>query len=175
MSKGEKFWAIISIILVVAFLGASIWLIAIAAEAFTKIAVAIIGAAAVIMAAILKYSLELKKEREHREWLAKQENYKELLGKIGDFARGREDADDALTSAHLGSWAFGDHSVMKSTNAFMRSRTRDDLIQLLRDIRESLQQPELPLDFFKEYDTDVLFPRKVIEGLEGKKENSGDK
>jgi hypothetical protein len=122
MSKDEMFWSIISIVLVVVFLVASIWLIAIVVEAFAKIAVAIIGAAAVIMGTILKYSFELKKERNHRELLAKQENYKELLSKIGDLVRQKPEAEDSLTSTHLGSWAFGDLSVMMSTNAFIKKK-----------------------------------------------------
>jgi hypothetical protein len=176
MSKDEKFWSIISIVLVVVFLVASIWLIAIAAEAFAKIAVAIIGAAAVIMGTTLKYSFELKKERNHQEWLVKQENYKELLSKIGDFVREKPGAVDSLTSSHLGSWAFGDLSVMTSTNAFIKSKSRDDLLTLLRNIRESLQQPELPDDFFDDYDTKVLFSRELSPGLkEDEKKDSNDK
>ncbi len=195
MSKDTWFWSIFSAALIVIFLVASIWLIFIAAESFTKIAVAIIGAAAVVLGAVVKHSLELererihreglaKQERDHREWLAKQENYKELLGRIGNFARknpSEKDARDSLTSSHLGSWAFGDLTVMKSTNAFIKNRKRNDLVALLEDIRKSLQQSELPKDFFKDYDANVLFPTevKIVDGLEGngdmEKENDKEK
>jgi hypothetical protein len=106
--------------------------------------------------------------------MAKQDNYKDLLSKVGTFARNERndpEAGDALSSAHLASWAFGDRKVLEATNAFQRRADTETLVSLLEAVRDSLgYKDDLPEDFTRNpnrYDPTVLFPGgdKPVGGL----------
>jgi hypothetical protein len=90
-----------------------------AATAIAKIAgaitAAIIGLVGTLMAAILNHANQLDAQRKQAAFTARQDNYKELLSKVGAFARAGSnytEAGDDLSSAHLASWAFGDQKVL---------------------------------------------------------------
>jgi len=118
------------------------------------------------MTAILNHANQLDAQRKQAAFMAKQDNYKELLSKVGDFARADKTnpkAGDELSSAHLASWAFGDLKVLESTNKFQKRPDQETLVNLLEAVRDSLGYHEyLPsTDFVRDrdkYDPGVLFP-----------------
>ena len=107
-----------------------------------KVSIAVIGVAGVIVAAVVKHGFDLERERRQAEYIAKQKNYTELLATIGNFARNKEGAYDALCSAHIASWAFGDKGVILATNAFLANPSIEVLTRLLREIRLSLEDKD---------------------------------
>jgi hypothetical protein len=109
--------------------------------------------------------------------MAKQDNYKELLSKVGAFARDDEpysEAGDQLSSAHLASWAFGDLRVLESTNKFQQDPDQGTLLDLLEAVRDSLgYQENLSKDLIRDrykYDPEILFPEGRKKGLRSGKE-----
>jgi hypothetical protein len=170
MSRRERtILTIVTVLLVLSALVAAIWLVYLAATAIAKIAgaitAAIIGLVGTLMAAILNHANQLDAQRKQAAHMAKQDNYKELLSKVGAFARADEqysEAGDQLSSAHLASWAFGDLRVLESTNKFQQRPDQETLLDLLEAVRDSLgYQDDLSKDFVRDrdkYDPGVLFP-----------------
>jgi hypothetical protein len=161
------------VVIVSASLGVVLWMVYLAAAVAIKIAVALIAVTGGFITAIINHTLQLEKDRaSHAQQLeegrieaerrAKQENYKDLLSKVGAFARQLPSSADELTSAHLASWAFGDLDVLIATNRFQRTRDRASLLELLAAIRLSLQSDSLPDYRMKEYDSTVLFPPEQV-------------
>ncbi len=143
----------------------SIYIVIEVAALAAQVVAAIIAVVGTMVAAIAKHGFELEKQRRHAVYLEKQKAYSELLAKIGDFARGKAGAADALSSAHLASWAFGDLPVLEATNAFQRNPTQDTLLRLLGAMRKNLQNAEVPKAFMASYDAAVLFPTEERKGL----------
>lgn len=164
---------IILVIIIVLILVSCAWLAYEAYKFAKEMAVAVSGLGTGVILAYVKYVFDLRKDRQQRESLAKQRNYKELLSKIGDFVRDSEGADDAIVSAHLGSIAFGDKTVIAATNKFMgkisEDTATDNLLYLLKTIRSKSGLEVLDENFWKGYDVEILFPEKVQVGLKRKK------
>jgi hypothetical protein len=196
MSRRERtILTIITVLLVLFSLVAASWLVYLVATAIVTatakiagaIAAAVIGLVGTLMAAILNHANQLDAQRKHEEYRAKQDNYKELLSKVGAFARADSSvtkaAGDDLSSAHLASWAFGDREVLESTNRFQRYPKRETLLGLLEAVRDSLDyKGDLPEDFTRNtdrYNPSVLFapagttetgPFEELEALEAERD-----
>jgi hypothetical protein len=136
----------------------SLWLVLRVATLAAQVAAAVVAVVGGIVAAVVKHGLDLENQRRHAAFLEKQKNYATLLAMIADFARNREGAQDQLSSAHLGSWAFGDLPVLSATNAFQIDPCAEKLVELLATIRQALQQEPLPAGFQSTYRADILFP-----------------
>jgi hypothetical protein len=174
MSRSERtIWTIVALLLVLSSVAAASWLVYLVATAIATatakiagaIAAAVIGLVGTLMAAILNHANQLDAQRKQAEHMAKQDNYKELLSKVGAFARAGSnytEAGDDLSSAHLASWAFGDREVLESTNSFQRDPGTETLLNLLEAVRDSLDyKDDLPEDFTRNkdrYDPKVVFP-----------------
>jgi len=182
--NARTIWTIVALLLVLSSLVAAGWLVYLAVAAIATataklagaIGAAVIGLVGTFMAAILNHANQLdaqrkdhanqlEAQRKHAEFLAKQENYKELLSKVGAFARAGSNSTEAgadLSSAHLASWAFGDQEVLEATNKFQNHPDRETLLNLLEAVRDSLDyKDDLPDDFPRNtdrYDPKVLFP-----------------
>jgi len=149
------------------------------------ITAAIIGLVGTLITAVINHANQVDAQRKQAAFMAKQENYKDLLSKVGTFARNeRNDPEtgDALSSAHLASWAFGDQKVLEATNKFQRRPDTETLVSLLEAVRDSLgYKDDLPEDFTRNpnrYDPKVLFPGgdKPVGGLpSGEEETQKDK
>jgi hypothetical protein len=170
---------IVIILSILLSLGVGVWLVYLAVGAIAKIAgvitAAIIGLVGTLITAVLNHANQLDAQRKQAAFMAKQENYKELLSKVGTFARNEKndpEAGDALSSAHLASWAFGDRKVLESTNKFQQRPDTETLVTLLEAVRDSLgYKDDLPEDFTRDpnrYDPKVLFPGgdKPVGGLQ---------
>jgi hypothetical protein len=171
MSRRETtIWTVVLVLLVLSSLVSAIWLVYLAATAIAKIAgvitAAVIALVGTLMSAIINHVNQLDAQRKQEASMAKQDNYKELLSKVGDYARADKSdpkAGEPLSSAHLASWAFGDQKVLESTNKFQNDPNTDTLINLLEAVRDSLGYHEdLPSTEFvrnpDKYDPSVLFP-----------------
>ena len=141
-------------------------------SAAAQVAAAVVAVVGGIMAAVAKHGFDLERERRHAEFLAKQKHYAELLATIGNFARKKENSFDALCSAHLASWAFGDFNVLKATNALMEKPESATLVALLAAMRDSLgEKGDSTSMAFKEklsaagYKTELLFGPRTGEGF----------
>ena len=172
MKEKETGWTIFVVVLTLVLLGVAGWIVYVAGSVLIKVAVAVIAVAGGIITAVANHTLQLEKDRASHalqlekdrieaERRAKQENYKELLSKVGDFARRQPTADDALAAAHLASWAFGDLEVLAVTNQFQVNRDRESMLVLLSAVRKSLQGGELPSSFVEKYNADVLFAEET--------------
>jgi hypothetical protein len=176
VSRRGILWTVLVVLLVLLLVGVGIWFVYLAATAIAKIVGVIIAAVitliGTLIAAIINHSLTIEAQQKQQELLAKQDNYKQLLATIGEFARNSANVkyEDALTSAHLASWAFGDPEVLACTNAFQKERKVGALVELLKAVRRSLEKPDLTKEWFERYHKDVLFtPKKRVEtdgGLE---------
>lgn len=107
----------------------------------SKIVVAIIGAAAVILSAILTHALAQARELAFEQQKQRQANYGDLLKQVGDFIRRRDAGDDKFDTAHLYSWVVGSEEVIKATQAFMLSQEAPDLKALLVAMRSDAGLP----------------------------------
>ena len=169
MTRAES-W-IFAVITAVA-LAVCVFFVVTLADAAVKIAVALVAVVGGIVAAIVKHGFDLERERRHAEFLAKQKNYSELLATIGNFAREKEGAYDALCSAHLASWAFGDKDVILSTNALLANPGQAALVALLVAIRTSLNDRASatailsdPPSLESKYDSALLFSPRTSKGF----------
>jgi hypothetical protein len=73
-------------IIVVVIIGACIWGIVELINAGAQVAAAIVGVAGSVVAAVVNHGFELEKQRRHSDLLEGQQNYKDLLAKVGNFA-----------------------------------------------------------------------------------------
>ena len=107
MSRRGILWTVFVVVLVLLLVGVGIWFVYLAATAIAKIAGVIVAAVitliGTLIAAIINHNLTIEAQQKQQELLAKQDNYKQLLATIGEFARNPGDVkyEDALTSAHL--------------------------------------------------------------------------
>ena len=104
---------------IAAVIGTSLWLLLTVTTLAAQVAAAVVALIAGVIAAAVKHGFDLEAQQrqaallvetqqKHAALLAKQSNYSALLSCIGAFARDPEGAADALSFAHLASWAFGD-------------------------------------------------------------------
>jgi len=164
----ENIAAVVFLVIAVAV---SIWFVDRAIEVAQQITATIIPVIATVLVAVFKHyadstrerehaTLLAKQERNHAAFLAKQKNYEQLLAKVGDFAAGAEGSENELISAHMASWAFGDDDVLEKTSAYMNDTSLESLVLLLKTIRKSLGQEELPKPFFVDYNPVNLVPEE---------------
>ena len=127
-------WGALAVLATLAFLAIAGWilaqavgLVATTVSAAADVAVAIIAAAAAFIAALLTHTFELERQRaqdrflakqaiDDREYQAKRKNYAELLNRIGEYI---QKGNNEIVASHLGTWAFGDLSVVRKTNDFI--------------------------------------------------------
>lgn len=108
---------------------------------------------------------------EHASMLRRQENYKELLSKLGDFIYNPTQSDGIVT-AHLGSLAFCDPEIIYLTHKFIKEigsdNAEENLLFLLKQIRSQAYDTKGKDDtlIWESYDTSILFP--PISGLKRK-------
>jgi hypothetical protein len=112
-------------------------------NAVLKIAVAIIGAAAILLGAILTHALTTLREQHLEQRRHMQENYKNLVERIAPYVRDPKNSDDFET-IHLHSWVVGSPRVVSCTQTFMAERSPDALRQLLAAMRSDLGLREAP-------------------------------
>ncbi|MEW8330102.1 MAG: hypothetical protein AB2692_04135 [Candidatus Thiodiazotropha sp.] len=149
----KKLETILFSVLYVIFLAVCVYGVTILIGEAARVVAAVIGVAGTLLGGLVKYGFDLdkqrrhielveKKKRENQRYLDKRNNYAELLSKVGDVVRKKEGADDVLTSIHLASWAFGSLDVVLATNEFQVDPSRENLMQLVKVIREELVSAE---------------------------------
>lgn len=167
---------VIYVLVLILLLVAGVWLLQVATSIAKEIAGAVLALGTGLIIAFVKHQLSVENERQSREAIAqkermqhelitKQENYKQLLSHIGDFVRQPLEKGDLMVSAHLGSIAFGDRDVILATNQFLKDpEKQENLIAVLKAIRDASELPVLGQDFWEKYDRGVIFPKKTSGG-----------
>jgi flagellar motor component MotA len=107
-------------------------------DAISKIMVAVIGGAAVLLGAILTHVLAGLREQQQALQRQKQENYKALVEKLTPFVRNPKRQIDDFTATYLQAWVIGDPDVVKMAALFMESPGEKELTQLLNAIRQDI-------------------------------------
>jgi uncharacterized membrane protein YcjF (UPF0283 family) len=107
-------------------------------EKVEKVAVAVIGAAAVIISAILTHELTQIRELKLEQQRQRQANYGELLTQLAAFVRDRSAGRDSFDSAHLYSWVVGSEDVIQATQTFVKTVGDQDLRNLLVAMRRDV-------------------------------------
>jgi cobalamin biosynthesis protein CobD/CbiB len=135
MSKDD--WAIVVLwgFAIIVVIVASVVGLATKFETVAKIVVAVIGAAAVIISAILTHALTQVRELQLEQQKQRQANYAELLKQVAAFVRDRSAGRDSIDSAHLYSWVVGSEDVIQATQTFVQTVGDQDLRKLLVAMR----------------------------------------
>lgn len=121
-------------------------------ETLGDVAVAVIGAAAVLLGGILTHALTVIREQRLEQQREKQRHYAELLKVIDELVRKPGAFSDEVAKVHLASWVVGSATVVRQTHALVHAKTAKErtealkalLLAMRRDIGLSAQ-PDLPL------------------------------
>ena len=140
MEEDAKIGALWAIVLIIT-IGAAIYGLRETAEAVSKIVVAIIGATAILLGAIVTHALTSLREQRIEIQRQRQENYGKLLEKLATFVRDPKKEADEFTKVHLYSWVVGSAEVVESTTEFMKKRSKDNLRKLLLAMRNDVGLP----------------------------------
>jgi len=151
-------WAVV----IAVALGAVIYGIRSEFDAISKIMVAVIGATAVLLGAILTHVLAVDREQQQTLQRRKQENYAALVAKLTPFVRDPGRQLDDLTNVYLDSWVVGSPEVIERTASFMSKRTPSNLVALLGAMRRDIGLPEIDV----ELGPVLRVPERLVHGLE---------
>jgi hypothetical protein len=110
-------------------------------DAVAKMALAVIAAAAGIMTAIVTHTLQQMREREMERLRKRQENYVQIVERLGAYLRDPEQKGDDFMSAHLLTWVLGSPEVVNLTLEFMAKQDDLTLNRLLIQMRSDLNMP----------------------------------
>ena len=138
---------------------AGLWLVAVAImaaaviyglvntlDAVAKIAVGIIGAAAMLLSAVVAHALTALREQRLELQRQKQINYAALVDRLVPYVRHATAETDELTKIHLYSWVVGSPEVVRRTNTFMVERSKINLRALLNEMRQDVGLSTLDYD-----------------------------
>jgi hypothetical protein len=115
-------------------------------DAISKIMVAVIGGAAVLLGAILTHVLAVFREQQQALQRQKQENYKTLVEKLTPFVRNPKRQIDEFTATYLESWMIGDPAVVRMAAQFMLTPGEVELKDLLNSMRRDIGLQESDAD-----------------------------
>jgi len=160
MTKEDWAIAILWAIAVVVLIGASIIGFRSTVENVTKIIVAVIGAVALVISAIVTHVLNQVRELQFEQQKQRQANYGALLNQVASFVREAQNGRDPLDSAHLYSWVVGSEEVIGATQQFVKDASDINLRSLLVAMRQdvglgSVRKELMPL----------VFPTKTTAGI----------
>ena len=131
------FW-IITLLVVI---GAAAYALFAAVDNISKIAVAVIGAAALLVSAIVNHALAISREQEAERRKLMQQNYATLLDRVAKYVRNNRKDEDAFDSAHLFSWIVASPTVITKTIHFMDNVDDSTLRDLVNAMREDIGLP----------------------------------
>ena|ERR1051326_4047798 len=94
------FWTIALLVVI----GATVYALFMAVDNITRVAVAVIGAAAIVVGAIINHALAVQREQEAERRRLLQQNYASILERVSKYVRSNRKDEDSLESAHLFSW-----------------------------------------------------------------------
>lgn len=115
-------------------------------DSTAKIVVAIIGASAILMGAILSHVFTAAREQQLERQRRVQENYKALVSKLTPFVRSPKAQLDEITSIYFDCCVIGSAEVIRLTASFLKTRSRRDLGEMLTAMRLDIGLPEAKLD-----------------------------
>lgn len=131
-------------------LGALVWAVVVslnsALDTVAKIAVAVIGAAALILSGILTQSLTAFRELALEQRRMRQERYWELLNQLAEYVRRRDSARDGIDTAQLYSWVVGSEAVIRASQDFVATVSDRNLRALLLAMRADMGFPKVEDD-----------------------------
>lgn len=152
-------WAVVLILAA----WAGIYAVTSSLDAVTKVMVAVVGGAAVLLGAILTHALTSLREQKIELQRQRQTNYGILADRLVPFVRAPERSDE-LTQAHLYSWVVGSPEVIDCTGRFVKTRSEDNLRALLVAMRRDIGLVELPPN--TRFESSLLQQPKPAGGLE---------
>jgi hypothetical protein len=132
-------WTVVLAVTVIA----AIYSIRFAADAAAKTMVSIIGAAGVLLGAILTHALAAFREQQLELQKQRQINYAALIEKMAPFVRAPKSQIDIFTTAHLYSWVVGSPAVVEMTAEFIKNRSESNLKSLLLEMRKDVGLPKI--------------------------------
>lgn len=160
MTKEDWATAILWAIAVVVLIGASIIGFRSTVENVTKIIVAVIGAVALVISAIVTHVLNQVRELQFEQQKQRQANYGELLRQLAGFVREARDGRDTLDTSRLYSWVVGSEEVIEATQQFVKEVSDINLRNLLVAMRQ-----DVGLGSVKKELMPSLFPTKTVTGI----------
>jgi len=103
-----------------------------------KLGAAIIGAASIIMVAILNHATAVIRAEESEKRRAKQENYRKVVERLAKYVGSQRDDHDFFESAHLETWVYGSSQVVELAQDFMDKCGNDRIKKLLLAMRKDI-------------------------------------
>ena len=103
-----------------------------------KLGAAIIGAASIIMVAILNHTTAVIRAEESEKRRAKQENYRRVVKRLANYVRSQRNDKDLFECAHLETWVYGSTQVVELAQDFMAEGGNDRIKELLLAMRKDI-------------------------------------
>jgi len=113
-------------------------------DATSKIIAAIITGLFALIGAFVTHVLTTQRKREAEQLRRKQDRYASILDGLVPYIRSQGEDTDAFAMAVLHAYVVGDESVAEAIRDFTKTRTAENLDEIVQSMRADLGMKQLP-------------------------------